>query len=438
MSSPNDARRTDVEVIFDGADITGSIRPYLKSLTYVDNEEDETDEIQIQVHDRDGVWMEEWLNEAIDAASSTSAGSGGNLAVGDMVQFTGSWHYIGSTSNAGYSARPGPAKITLHNPGSLHPWHLIHTDSTSNVYGWVNESDIQKLGGDSIKKDVAYGFRISAVIVRENWTGNGRAKVLRCGEFELDSVTASGPPATITIKGTSLPFSAQIRQTKKSKAWENYHLSGIAKEMAAANGMVCMYEAEDDPFYSRTEQVKTSDIRFLETLCHKAGISLKATDRILVLFDQAAYESKSPVFTIRRGGGAYTKYKLDVGMADTQYSSCRVSYVGPDGKRIEGVAKVEDFKEGAKGNQQLEITAKVDDKDEAKTLAAKLLRRYNRYAKTASFTMPGNPALVAGMTGRLKGWGGWDGKYIITQATHTVGSSGYTVQIKLRRVLEGY
>ena len=33
MIGPNDARRTAVEVTFDGADITSSIRPYLLSLT---------------------------------------------------------------------------------------------------------------------------------------------------------------------------------------------------------------------------------------------------------------------------------------------------------------------------------------------------------------------------------------------------------------------
>ena len=186
------------------------------------------------------------------------------------------------------------------------------------------------------------------------------------------------------------------------------------------------------------EQVKTSDIQFLETLCHKAGISLKATNRTLVLFDQAAYESKAAVFTIKRGSGVYTKYKLNVGTADTQYSSCRVSYVDPTGKCIEGIAKVEDYKADAKNNQQLEITAKVSDEAEAKALAEKLLRKHNRYAKTASFTLPGNPDLVAGVTVMLEKWGGWDGKYIITQAKHTVDGSGYTVQTRLRRVLEGY
>ena len=291
---------------------------------------------------------------------------------------------------------------------------------------------------DAIEAASAAKLKMDAVIVRENWTGGGSDAVLPCGEFELDSVVASGPPAVINIKGTSLPFSAQVRQTKKSKAWENYTLSGIAKEIAGANGMVCMYESAADPFYTRVEQIKTSDIQFLETLCHNAGISLKATTRTLALFDQAAYESKAAVFTIRRGSGVCTKYKLNVGTADTQYSSCRVSYVDPKGKCISATAKIEDYNADAKNNQQLEITAKVTDKDEAKALAEKLLRKHNRYAKTASFTLPGNPDLVAGVTVMLEKWGGWDGKYIVTQAKHTVGGSGYTVQVRLRRVLEGY
>ena len=130
---------------------------------------------------------------------------------------------------------------------------------------------------------------------------------------------------------------------------------------------------------------------------------------------------------------------MDVGAADSQYSSCRVSYVDPaTGKCIEATAKIEDYNADAKNNQQLEVTAKVSNKDEAKTLAEKHLRLHNKYCKSATFTFPGNPALVAGVTVELKGWGAFDGKYIITQAKHTVDGSGYTVQIKLRRVLEGY
>ena len=74
----------------------------------------------------------------VAAAASTGGGGGG---VGGGVMFTGSRHYVSSTGDAGYPARPGPAQITRTNPGSKHPYHLVHTDSTSNVYGWVNAGD---------------------------------------------------------------------------------------------------------------------------------------------------------------------------------------------------------------------------------------------------------------------------------------------------------
>lgn len=62
-------------------------------------------------------------------------------AVGDIVNFHGGTHYYSSYPGAkGYSARAGKAKITIANgSGKAHPWHLIHTDSGSNVYGWVDD-----------------------------------------------------------------------------------------------------------------------------------------------------------------------------------------------------------------------------------------------------------------------------------------------------------
>lgn len=140
MSDGSKARSTEVEVTFDGVDITKSIRPYLISVTYTDNEEGEPDDLQISVQDREGEWLQSWLDQVIEAAAGA-------------------------------------------------------------------------------------GLKFSAAFTQENW---GNDNTLPTGDFELDSVTAQGPPSTVTIKGTSLSFSAPIRQTKKSKAWESYNLSGIA------------------------------------------------------------------------------------------------------------------------------------------------------------------------------------------------------------------
>ena len=368
MIDPNDARRVAVEIVFDGADITTSIRPYLLSLTYTDSEEDESDSLQIQLQDRDSLWLENWLNKAVEATAAAK-------------------------------------------------------------------------------------FSMSATITPENWGNSGGS--LPTGRFELDSVEAHGPPATVSIKGSSLAYGSSIRQTKKTKAWENYTLSGIASEIAGNAGLSCLYEAAGNPTYKRKEQTKKSDITFLSELCHDEGISLKCTDGQLVLFDQSVYEALPPVMTIRKDGGrilpaapeahgaygkdpsckAYEDYSFSTGAAETQYGSCRVSYRDPaTGNCIEGIATADG--DDGDSEQRLEITARVSSAGEAKALAEKHLRLHNKFNRSASFTLPGNTALVAGVTVMLEGFGGWDGKYMVKQATHTV-SGGYTTKIDLRKVLSG-
>ena len=442
MSDKNQARRTTAEIAFDGVSITSSILPYFLSATYIDNEEDETDDLQIQLQDRENIWLCKWLNDAIQAAASKAAAPAASSSTTKSYEVT---------AKSGLNVRSGPG-TGYGKLGALAYGSTVKVSSVSNGWatisyggktGYVSANYIKESGGGGATSSAASasstGLKIQCVFVRENWNGDGKDKLLDCGQFELDTVKASGPPAVISLKASSLPYSSQIRQTKKSKAWESYKLSGIAKEMAASNGMTCLYLSASDPNYERAEQYKSSDIDFLSKLCHNAGISLKATNNILVLFDQASYESKGAVLTIKRGGGGYTKYGLDVGTADTQYSSCRVSYVNPaTGKCIEAIAYVEDYKADSKNNQQLEITAKVNSIAEAKTLAEKRLRLHNKYEKTASFTIPGNPGIVAGVTVLLKNWGAFDGKYIVKQARHSVDDNGYSTQIKLRRVLEGY
>ena len=79
------------------------------------------------------------------------------------------------------------------------------------------------------------------MIVQKNWESDGKDRVLDCGVFEIDTVDGSGPPAKATIKAGSIPYSSTIRTQKKTKAWENYTLSGIANEIAGTNCLTCMF-----------------------------------------------------------------------------------------------------------------------------------------------------------------------------------------------------
>lgn len=451
MSDRSMGRRTEVEVAIAGTDVTEMIRRDLKALAYTDSEEDEADDLKVVLQDRDGIWTQRFLNGVMGTAASADASKAGKAAAGQAVELKNAPFYYTSVSPTPSVYKSG---TFWFYDGLLINGRYRMTNSAQrcgklpvgrNVTGWVPAGQFGAAGGADGGEGAGTG--IEAVIVRRNWNGDGRDEALNCGSFELDEIDCDGPPQEVTLKATALPFRAQIRQTKKSRSWENCHMSAIAGEIAEKNGMECMFLARRDPFYQRVEQFQMSDIAFLKRLCIDAGCSLKATDKILVIFDQADFEKKSAVRVIRKArqtgrGGAdaedYTDYHLCVGTADTQYQSCRVSYNDPDtGKCIEGIAKIPDYKKSDK-NQQLEITAAVGSTAEAERLAEARLRQHNKYCRTAEFTMPGDPALVAGVTVELSGWGGWDGAYIVKQAVHTVNGDGYTTRVVLRRALEGY
>lgn len=62
--------------------------------------------------------------------------------IGDIVNFAGGKHYGSSMAANGYNVKAGPAKITAFSSGTKHPYHIVHTDDKSTVYGWVDASTI--------------------------------------------------------------------------------------------------------------------------------------------------------------------------------------------------------------------------------------------------------------------------------------------------------
>lgn len=445
MSSTDIARRTEAQVVFAGTDITNDIKPYLKSVDYTDNEEDETDDLQLKLQDRDAVWLKRWLNDLVQKASELQ----GNAEIG-QADSTGATTYR-VTPTVGLNVRSGPGtgyrklgaltcgtKLQVYSVSD--GWAQIqYGGGTAYVAAQYITQDSERISENSASAaNTVSGMKISAAIVQRNWHGDGKDNILSCGEFELDSISASGPASEITIKGTSIPYASTIRQTKKSKGWEAYYLSGIAQEIANNGDLGLMYLAESDPYYDRREQYQTPDITFLSSLCHDAGISLKVSNNILILYDQADYEKRPSIFTIRPGDGSYTSYSLKSGKANTQYTSCRVRYTNPaTGQCIEAIAYVEDYEADDTKNQQLEVSAKVSNFAEAKSLAEKRLRLHNKFERMPQFTLLGNSEIVASCNVTLEGWGMWDGKYVVKTAKHSVGSSGYTTKITLRLALEG-
>ncbi len=311
-------------------------------------------------------------------------------------------------------------------------------DKTDDISLSIDDREGVWLGSWLNTPGAAKGAELSAVIIQKNWESDGKDRVLDCGTFQIDTVSGSGPPTKVTIKGGSIPATSTARTQKKTKAWEKIKLSGIANEIAGKNGLQCMFESSFDPFYTRKEQVQESDITFLQRLCHAAGISLKVTAKMIVLFDASDYEKKAAVRKIKRGASDVLRYSFSTSFQDASYSSCRVKYTDPSsGTTYDATYNAPDAATNGSG-QVLEVNEKVSSNAEALTLAEKRLREKNCQQFTATFNLVGDALLVAGVTVEVEGYGAFDGKYIVETATHSVSGSGYTTNVKLRRVLEGY
>lgn len=432
MSAKDMARRVELRLKFQNVKVPADINKYLSSLTFTDEDEDNADDLQLAFDDRERKWLGSWLEVKPTFIKTTTtvqkqveAASVANYVVkkGDTLRAIAK-KYLGSGTKYPQIA----SENNIKNPNLIYPGQVFKITTGGTATQTVTETK-------ETTKKVSDPKLITATIVQKNWHDNGKDAVLDCGTFELDSVDASGPPTKITLKGTSIPYTSKMRVERKSKAWENTNLKVIAEQIASESNLKLMYIADNIPKYKRKEQVQTSDIVFLQKLCKAAGLALKVTTMNVVIYDAAEYDSKPPIKTIKYGSGDYISYKLGTSLHDTAYTSCHVSYTDPDSKETIESTYTADSTEGT--GQTLEVNEKVRSTNEAYELAKKRLREKNTQQFTASFTMLGDVQLVAGATVKLKGFQKFDRKYKITKATHKL-TGGYTTQIELQQVLEGY
>lgn len=519
------ARYTELFVSFDGVDISAVVNKYLMSMSFVDNEEDDADDLQIKLQDREGTWMQKWLNDTITSASNqyraagqtpetvtindSRAGLRGTIKKGtssydavvcqiylealgylksgvlikandDTVSAIKDFQKKNKLGTSGKCDRKTWKKLTAAINGRAITKYDCVFKASANVAlrekakkkgkklatiakgetciitdhvasGWFTVEYKDQVGyaqGGSLKanavnkstkkvansKTKGLGIRASITSVATD----GTKTTTDCGLFELDDIKTSGPPATVTIKGTSLGYSG-IRKTENDKSWENYTLKRMAEEMGRKVGLGVLFECDVDPKFQRIEQAKQTDIALLKKLCQDCGYSLKITNNQIVIFDQKKYENLGEIAKITFGDGSYTKWSLETGEGQIEYASCTVSYTDPaTGKVIKGEAYSDDYDPTDEDNETLVITnQKVSSPAEANELAEKMLKLNNKFEREATITLPGNPLYSAGMTVRLYDFGYWSGKYLISKAKHDVSpGSGYTTTITLRKADE--
>ena len=302
------------------------------------------------------------------------------------------------------------------------------------------------------------GEIIRAYIQQGTVTWEG--KKLYCGKFYADSLSASGSPRTVSIKAVAIPLNKPIRKKIKSKAWENVDLVEVANTIGAGAEMKVVFDVEEDaiPTYDRVEQKRESDLKFLLRLCEEAGFSLKVTDDKIYIFDQYSYEKKKPIKTFELGISDILDWGFESAQSET-YKSVTLAFRDPDLKQpneaggyslseSETLEKDGENKavwnytyfdpEADEDGQEFGYKTRCKSLNEARRKAKAKLRELNKRVITGNMSVVGDVNLVAGAVIECKGFGSFDGNFIIEKAEHSYSTSGYVTKIDVRRTNANY
>ncbi len=133
------------------------------------------------------------------------AASAQGLTVGAVVAFTGTKHYVSSSSTAPKNCKPGEAKITAVVKGARHPYHLVRTaGSASTVYGWVDATDITTEASGAIVK----GSTVKVKKGAKTYTGGGLASFVYSGIYTVLEVSGS---RVVIGKGNAVTAAVNIK-----------------------------------------------------------------------------------------------------------------------------------------------------------------------------------------------------------------------------------
>lgn len=264
---------------------------------------------------------------------------------------------------------------------------------------------------------------IQASIITEDFLP-GKMKRLNCGTFYVDEPSLSGPPRIFSLGAISTPINSSFKDVKITKLWKQTTLENIVSEIAKANGLGFSIFA-DGISYKLIEQTETPDSAFLSELCDKEGLSLKVTDQKLVVFDKSKFEKNKAIWTYEEGKSDIVSYSFT--KTGGVYNGCKIKYLDKSsGKTLEYLLQLTD------GEKIYSLNEKVDDLDEAIRRCKAKLSELNKNAISGSLSVMGNPLLLASNCVMVKGFGGYDGKYYIESAAHSL--PNYTTSINIRKV----
>ncbi len=227
------------------------------------------------------------------------------------------------------------------------------------------------------------------------WMGYEETGVRYMGAFTVDEVEVACLPYIMRISGKSASMRKKLKQPKE-RHWDNKTIKAIAEKIASENGLQAKVDAEIGKHkYEWLGQQDESDLHFLRRIVARHGGMVVVKDEKLIVARRG--EGKTP------GGQELTPLVVSPPMIVP--GTCRVKFVDrPRYRKViaywQDRANAQRRKVEAKGDPKAEAVLKLRepfaDEAEAKKAAKAKAKEMTRSADSASVTIEGNIAAMAG------------------------------------------
>lgn len=254
--------------------------------------------------------------------------------------------------------------------------------------------------------------------------------LMNAGDFEVDELELKGPPDTMHMKCIAAGITPNLR-TPRSAPYENQTLVQIANIIASKHGYSVTGAPQDiNVAWARITQNQETDLGFLRRLALEHGYNFSVRGKQLVFYSLTRLEGQAPVLTIQR-----TQVKDFTFKKKTQeiYKTATVAYHNPATK---GLVAAQYKDAAAPTGDDLYVTERAENADQASLKARSILHEANKYEMTGTLRLEGTSLLVAGVTVGLQGFGqAISGTYLIESSKHQLNrESGYETEIEIRQL----
>ncbi len=298
----------------------------------------------------------------------------------------------------------------------------------------VTDNEADK--ADTFSAELEDGPRGALAIPRRGaiariWMGYEETGVRYMGAFTVDEVEVACLPYTMRISGKSASMRKKLKQPKE-RHWDKKTIKQVAQKIAGENGLKAQVDQEIGAHkYEWLGQQDESDLHFLRRIVSRLGGMVVVKDEKLIIAKRGAGQTA--------GGRGLSA--LIVTPPVIVPGTCHVKFVDrPRYKKV--IAYWQDRKQAKrqkveeqgdpKAKAVLKMREPFADKAEAKKAAKAKAKEMTRSADSASVTIEGNIAAIAGAPVSFAGVrAGVDGiEFIQKTVRHTFSkSSGYRTSI---------